>query len=118
MDTLEAAIRELELLQSEADDLIAAIRHAKRQYAKALNALRQGKSVESALQRAESADTRRSLTEAFESYEKRRLSSRLSLIAAGDSQGLSINSTARVWGISRQLASRYLHQVRDERGTS
>ncbi len=112
MDDIQAAIRELERLCEAVDELESTLRRSKRQFNKALRSLQNGAPVETALEKSDSAVTRVSLTAALETFEKQRLASRLSLIAAGASQGLSINSISRSWGISRQLASRYVHQVR------
>ncbi len=112
MSDLRAAIKDLEQLCEAVDELGAALRHAKRQYRKCLQALHDGTTVETALGKADSATTRNALTLALEDFEKRRHDSRMSLIAAGAGQGSSINSISRSWGISRQLASRYVNQVR------
>ncbi len=112
MDHVQAAIDDLERLCEAVDEMGAVLRMAKKQYRTALDALGEGMSVETALVRADSATTRNSLTTAIESFEKHRHTSRLSLIAAGAAQGSSINSISRSWGISRQLASRYVNLVR------
>jgi hypothetical protein len=114
MDDIQAAIRDLERLCDAVDELGEALRYSKKQYRKALRSLQEGVSVEAALGRADSANTRTSLTLALAAFEKRRHSSRMSLICAGASQGSSINSISKSWGISRQLASRYVNLVRTD----
>ena len=112
MDDIQAAIRDLERLCEAVDELGVTLRKSKRQFRKVLTSLQDGMTVEGALERGDSAVTRNSLTLALEEFERQRHTSRLSLIAAGDSQGASINSISRSWGISRQLASRYVNLVR------
>lgn len=95
-----------------ADELVEALRHAQSRYRATLDALKGGTTVEAALEAGRSADTRKAMTAALDSFEKYRHSSRLSLIAAAARQGSSINSIGKSWGISRQLASRYVSQLR------
>ncbi|MGO8871709.1 MAG: hypothetical protein ACLQPH_09975 [Acidimicrobiales bacterium] len=117
VDNRKAAIEDLEQLVEAAAALEAGVRHATVQYRMALASLRDGLGVKAALDGARSADTRQALTAALETFEKRRHVSRLSLIAAGSDEGMSINSVSRVWGISRQLASRYVNLVQANPGS-
>jgi DNA-binding NarL/FixJ family response regulator len=112
MDDNQAAIRDLERMLEAADELVSALRHAQDRYRRTLDALEQGMSVELALEHGQSADTRKAMTTALDEFEKQRHTSRLSLIAAAAKQGSSINSIGKSWGISRQLASRYVSQLR------
>jgi hypothetical protein len=112
MDDIQVAISDLERLCEAVDELGATLRNSKKQFRKALGSLQDGVTVEDALQRGDSAVTRNSLTQALEAFEKQRHTSRLSLIAAAANQGSSINSISKSWGISRQLASRYVNLVR------
>jgi hypothetical protein len=112
MDDNQAAIRDLELMLESADELVVAVRHAQSRYRATLDALKRGTSVEVALEAGRSADTRKAMTAALDRFEKYRHTSRLSLIAAAAKQGSSINSIGKSWGISRQLASRYVSQLR------
>jgi hypothetical protein len=105
------AITELDRLVECVDELQVKLRATRAQYLKARISLEKGESVEAALANAEADRTRQGLTADLEVLERARHASRLSLIAAGVAEGMSINSIGRAWGISRQLASRYVHEV-------
>jgi hypothetical protein len=110
-DRRGVAMTELRRLVESVDELQGKLRATRAQYMKALVSLEDGDSVESALANAEADRTRQGLTADLEMLERARHASRLSLIAAGVAEGMSINSISRAWGISRQLASRYVHEV-------
>jgi hypothetical protein len=110
-DSRGAAIADLKRLVECVDELQVKLRATTVQYVKAMSSLEEGNSVEAALATAEADRTRQGLTAELEVLERARHASRLSLIAAGVAEGMSINSISRAWGISRQLASRYVHEV-------
>jgi DNA invertase Pin-like site-specific DNA recombinase len=110
-DPRGAAYTDLQRLVRCVDELQVKLRATRAQYLKALSSLEHGDTVESALANAEADRTRQGLTADLEVLERARHASRLSLIAAGVAEGMSINSIGRAWGISRQLASRYVHEV-------
>ncbi len=59
------------------------------------------------------ADTWRSaVTEAIHGFETARRRSRLRLVAMSLDDGTSIAEVARAWGVSRQLASRWVQETR------
>lgn len=59
------------------------------------------------------ADTWRSaVTEAIQGFETTRRRSRLRLVAMSLDDGMSIAEVARAWGVSRQLASRWVQETR------
>jgi hypothetical protein len=63
------------------------------------------------------ADTwRPTLTEAIKGFEVVRHRSRLLLVAMAIDEGMSIAEVARAWGVSRQLASRWVREARSVRG--
>jgi len=110
----ERAVEDLAQLVNAVDQLQAGLRAAKSSYRRALRALQLGDTVQVALEAGASAETRERITAVLEEFERVRLTSRLSLVAAGAEEGMSINAMSRTWGISRQLASRYLHRVRGD----
>jgi hypothetical protein len=112
-----AAITDLHRLVEVVDEFQVKLQATRAQYRKALLSLEGGDSVESALANADAGRTRQGLTADLDVLERARHASRLSLIGAGVAEGMSINSIGRAWGISRQLASRYVHEVTaDESG--
>jgi hypothetical protein len=106
-----AAIDDLHRLMEIVDELQVKLQATRAQYGKALVSLEGGDSVETALASADAGQTRQGLTADLEVLERARHASRLSLIGAGVAEGMSINGISRAWGISRQLASRYVHEV-------
>jgi D-serine deaminase-like pyridoxal phosphate-dependent protein len=57
------------------------------------------------------ADKRRSaLTESIKEFELARHQTRLVLVAMAVDEGMSIADVARAWGVSRQLASRWVRE--------
>ncbi len=70
--------------------------------------------MQAALAAAGASETRESTTAMLDDFERDRHTSRMSLIAAGVDEGMSINAISRSWGVSRQLASRYVNQVRGD----
>jgi hypothetical protein len=111
-DSRNQAVLDLERLVAAVDELQGGLKAAKAHYQKALRSLRRGDPVQSALAVGASASTRETTTAMLEQFERDRLASRMSLIAAGVDEGMSINTVSKAWGISRQLASRYVNRVR------
>jgi hypothetical protein len=114
-DSRQRAIDNLERLLEAVDELQAGLKVTKSQYRRALRSLHRGESVRSSLSSAGSAQTRESTTAMLDDFERARHASRLSLIEAGVDEGMSINAVSRAWGVSRQLASRYVSQVRGQK---
>ena len=58
------------------------------------------------------ADTwRAAMTDAIKGFETSRHRARLALVAMSLDDGMSIAEIARSWGVSRQLASRWVHEA-------
>lgn len=112
-DKRKRAVDDLQLLVDTLDSLQIHLRSTRGRYRKALQLLQKGESVEGSLEAAAAAETRESMTAALDRFEQVRHNSRMSLIAAGVEEGMSINRVGKTWGISRQLASRYVNQVRN-----
>jgi hypothetical protein len=66
-----------------------------------------------ALERVKAAQWRLSLTDSLSRYELIRHRARLSLIAVGIEEGMTVSDVAEHWGISRQLAGRYLRDIKE-----
>jgi hypothetical protein len=110
----DEAVRLLESLLRAVDDLEACLRGTRKTYGEALDQLQEGIGVAEVLDTVGAATTRQSVTESLAEFEQRRHESRLSLIAAGLEEGMTINGVSKAWGISRQLASRYAKETRGE----
>src|ERR1700733_9565423 len=99
-DSRVDAIADLKRLVECVDELRVKLQSTRAQYVKAISSLEHGDTVESALAHAEADRTRQGLTADLEVLERARHASRLSLIAAGVVEGMSINSIGRAWGVS------------------
>jgi hypothetical protein len=108
----EAAIREVSRLLESAAELRATVRSTEMLYRKMLKSLEQGTRISAALNDVHAGSARLALTETLESFENIRHQSRLTLIAAGLNEGMSIGELGRSWRFSRQLASRYAKEAR------
>lgn len=108
------AIGDLDRLMVALDDLSAQLVFVRGQYARAKHSLEEGDTVEMALDKARAAETRESIMVALDEFEKCRYVSRISLVAAGLDDGMSINALSKSWGVSRQLISRYVGLIRKE----
>jgi hypothetical protein len=111
----DQAIANLDRLLEGAEALEARLATTKVSYKRARDRLAEGSSVNDALADAQAGDTRQKLTEALDEFEQLRHASRLSLVAAGIEEGMTITAVGRAWGVSRQLASRMAKEVRGER---
>ena len=110
----EVALADPESLLRSAEDLAVCLRATTATYQKALEALASGMGVAPVLREVGAGDTRQRLTAALAEFEQRRHVSRLSLVAAELDEGSTIHDISRTWGISRQLASRYVNGIRSE----
>ncbi|MGD0393834.1 MAG: hypothetical protein ABSC41_14465 [Acidimicrobiales bacterium] len=105
-DSRAKAIDDLDRLLVAHDELAELLVVVRGRYLNARDSLRAGDSIETALSKAKAAQTRELVTAALDEFEKCRHVSRLSLIAGGLGEGMSINAISKSWGVSRQLISR------------
>jgi hypothetical protein len=96
------------------DELIVTVRSSKDQSLKLHALIASGADVRQALDSGPMSELRQSLTESMKLFEDARHESRRSLVAAGLKEGMTIRDFSRAWGISRQLAARYAHEVRTD----
>jgi hypothetical protein len=73
-----------------------------------------GNSLSGSLRAANIAEERDELNDALLQLEQRRRESRLAVFRSALDHGMSINELARMWGFSRQMASRYAKEARQE----
>jgi hypothetical protein len=110
----DEAARDLEVLISAVDELGERLRATRENYTVVQRSLEAGEAIAGALQGVGADETRQALTAVLDDFERVRHVSRLSLIAADLEEGSTINEISRTWGISRQLASRYVKAIRVE----
>ncbi len=110
-DSREKAIEDLERLVAALDELALLLGEVRGRYCNAKESLRAGDTIETALSKAQAARTREEVTAALDEFEKCRHVSRLSMIAGGLGEGMSINAISKSWGVSRQLISRLVGMI-------
>jgi hypothetical protein len=76
-----------------------------------VQALEQVGALGAALERIQAGEWRTRLTDSLARYELLRHRARLSLIAVGMEEGMTVADVAEQWSISRQLAARYLRDI-------
>ncbi len=96
----------------------AEIRKTEQSLRLALKRVEEGEELESVLVTVQPADLRQSLNEALELVNQRRHATRLKVFALVLERGHSIADVGRAWGISRQLASRYVREATDARNNA
>ena len=79
---------------------------------KALKLVKEGADVATALQACSPADTRAAMNDALNAVETARHIMRLRIFRRGLEEGLSIGELGRIFGFSRQLASRYAREAK------
>ena len=108
----DEALRDLEALIAGVDELAEYLSSMRGSYIELQRILEEGGSVAVALRSVAADEARQAMTAVLDDFERRRHMSRLSLIAADLDEGSTINEISRTWGISRQLASRYVKAIR------
>lgn len=108
----DEAVRDVEALILGVDQLSEHLRSIRDTYTELRRILEEGGSVAGALRAVGADEARQAMTAVLDDFERRRHDSRLSLIAADLDEGSTINEISRTWGISRQLASRYVKAIR------
>ena len=103
------------------EQVIEAMRNLRLLLEKREEALRQAMSVTEpvsdyagALKNAKITEDREDLNEALFLLDKARRESRIASFRSALDHGVSINELSRVWGFSRQMASRYAKEAREE----
>jgi DNA invertase Pin-like site-specific DNA recombinase len=99
------------------EELIAAVavarsemRRAEQALRRALRRITEGEAIESLILLRPPAEKRRAFLDALEEVHRTRHTARQKVFTHAQQHGLSVSELARAWGISRQLASRYLKE--------
>jgi hypothetical protein len=111
-DTRAKALEDVERLLEGAKSLRADLRAKEACYRRVARHLEQGTGVAELMRQVDTGSARRELTASLDHFEHSRHQSRLSLIAAGLEEGMTIGQLGRSWGFSRQLAARYAKEAR------
>ncbi|MGO8872402.1 MAG: hypothetical protein ACLQPH_13565 [Acidimicrobiales bacterium] len=113
-DTEAAAARNAEQLIQAMENLRTSLEQREASLRQALEAFSSGHDFGEALNAARIAEERVDLNEALASLEQCRRETRLAGFRAALDHGVSINELSRIWGFSRQMASRYAKEARGE----
>jgi hypothetical protein len=111
-DDQHLLLKDLDAVEKAMDDHIATMQLCKEQSLALRALIASGVDVREALSAGPMSGLRHSLTGSIEQLESARHQSRLSLVAVGLREGMTIGDFGRIWGISRQLASRYAREGR------
>ena len=112
-----AAVQEIEHLLASAQVLKASVRSMEVQYHRTLRLLEKGAEISDILEDVHAGATRLALTQTLDTFEMMRHRTRLALMAAGLSEGMTIGELGRAWKFSRQLAARYAKEARARFGS-
>jgi hypothetical protein len=103
------------------EQLIEAMQHLRQMLEKREEMLRQALQVSQpppeftvALKDSQITEQREDLNEALFALERCRRESRIASFRSALDHGVSINELSRIWGFSRQMASRYAKEARGE----
>jgi hypothetical protein len=110
--TRDKVIADVEALIGATDAAVRHLQANKRALRRAIRMLSDGSDIATTLAATRAADVRQGANEVLGALETARHNSRLSVFAAGLDEGMTIGELARVWGFSRQLASRYAREAR------
>jgi DNA-directed RNA polymerase sigma subunit (sigma70/sigma32) len=106
----------VEAVEDLIDALVSAgteIRHTEQSLRVALKRVSGGEELESVLAMVQPAGLRQALNDALEVVNQRRHAARLKVFELALERGHTIADLGRAWGISRQLASRYVREGTD-----
>ncbi len=109
------AIKSVECLANSLADARQALRAAEVSLRRALRQVdKKDVDLATAIIAANPSQARQSINDALATLEKRRHDTRATCFELALDQGMSIGEIARLWGISRQLAHRYINEARGE----
>jgi biotin operon repressor len=109
------AVRSVQGLVDALADARVAFREVEQSFQKALKKADRSGDVESALLSPQLGVLRQSVNDAIDEIERQRREMRMKLFALARSEDYSIGELGRMFGFSRQLASKYANEVGDRR---
>ena len=105
----QIAIERFAVLIASLELLEAQLKPTRSAYDGILRRLLDGEDVDAALRAEDVSSNRELLTTALRQFERTRHLTRVALIKAQVEEGTSISAASQTWGVSRQLASRYVN---------
>ena len=114
MSEREQALAGLREFQQEAVTLRTALRRYEVVLGRVCRQVERGAALHEVMHKIGVSDLRADLVERLERFEEARHRMRVACFRMSLSEGLSIGGIARLWGISRQLASRLVNEAANE----
>lgn len=106
-DNVLRALRELSVAMDDLIDTLTADRQGTRSV---IVEIEQGDAIVDVARRRNMAQVRERLTNALDVFDRARADARTQIFRSLQHEGHSIGEVARLWGISRQLASRFVRE--------
>lgn len=98
---------------SKAGDRLAARLHTQRRWnTEDIESLRGGSTLAESIEATRSADRSRDLTQVMAEFEQSRREIRAAVAAAALAEGMTIAQVGEIFGVSRQLANRFVKEAR------
>ena len=110
----KAAIRSVELVIEAMENLQIVLSRRMESLRRSIVFEEPAADYEEAVKDSHMTEEREDLQEALDVLEQRRRDSRVAAFRSALDHGVSISELARIWGFSRQMASRYAKEARGE----
>jgi hypothetical protein len=110
----KAAIHSVELVIEAMENLQVVLRRRVESLRRSIEFEEPAADYEKAVKDSHMTEEREDLQEALTVLEQRRRESRVAAFRSALDHGVSISDLARIWGFSRQMASRYAKEARGE----
>jgi hypothetical protein len=110
----KAAIHSVELVIEAMENLQVVLSRRIESLRRSIEFEEPAEDYEEAVKDSHMTDEREDLQEALYVLEQRRRDSRVAAFRSALDHGVSISELARIWGFSRQMASRYAKEARGE----
>jgi hypothetical protein len=108
------AIRSVERVIEAMQNLRRLLEMREEELRQAISVREQTSDYPASVTRAQVTESREELNEALFLFDKARRESRIASFRSALDHGVSINELSRIWGFSRQMASRYAKEAREE----
>ena len=109
---VERMIADIERYTEAGERLIERLERQNRWNLEDIERLRSGVLLAESTRRTRSAERSRELTRILDEFEQSRRAIRTSVTAAALDQGMTISEIAEIFGVSRQLANRFVKEAR------
>ena len=111
-ETIKRVIEDIELYSEAGDRLRERLTVQREWNDEDIERLRSGATIAESTRTTRSADRSRGLTRALDEFERSRRQIRTSVVAAALAEGMTITEIGEIFGVSRQLANRFVKEAR------